>query len=221
MDQTKLRGGGDGTAVEAVIFDYSGVIHREDPADWDEVARRYGLPAGAAWSAFHDIPEYALSRAGRLSGPEFRAAVVHALARSIGEADAERVVAGIEAQQRAQVPVEPEMDALLDRLRGRVRLGCLTNGGKGSRERLAQWGVLERFDDVVCSGDVGLAKPDPAVYRLAASRLGVAAPDCAYVDDLERNVAGAREAGMRVHRHHWARMADLLRFLAEVGALPR
>ena len=90
--------------------------HAEQPVAF---ARDVGLPPGRLWAAFHDIPEYAFSRAGRLSGPEFRAAVVRALARSIGEDDAERVVGGIEAQQRAHDPVEPEMDALLARQRNR------------------------------------------------------------------------------------------------------
>jgi putative hydrolase of the HAD superfamily len=209
-----------GASVRAVVFDYGGVIRREDPADWDEVAAKYGLEAGRAWAAFHDIPEYALSRAGRLSAPEFKAAVVRAVARSIGDDAASRMIDEIDAQQRAWPPVEPEMDALLDRLRGRVRLGLLSNGGKGARARLEALGVVRLFDDVVCSGDAGLAKPDPAVFRLAAGRLGLGPVECAFVDDLERNVVGARAAGMPSHLHHRTRLADLLRFLETVGALP-
>jgi putative hydrolase of the HAD superfamily len=208
----------DEPAVRAVLFDYGGVIRREDPAEWDEIARRYALPAGRAWAAFHDIPEYALSRTGRLPAEGFREAVVRALARDVGEA-AERLLGDLEAHGRAQVPVDPEMDALLVRLRGRVRMGLLSNAAKGGRERLAALGVAARFDDVVCSGDVGLAKPDPAVYRLAAERLDVVPARCAFVDDAERNVLGARAAGMSSHHHHRTRPADLLRFLEDVGAL--
>src|SRR4051812_35963174 len=91
-----VRGG-----VSAVILDYGGVVLREASEDWDEVAARYGMPAGWAWRAFHDIPEYALSRAGRLSREEFRAAIVATLARSIGADDAASLHDAIQAIQRS------------------------------------------------------------------------------------------------------------------------
>jgi epoxide hydrolase-like predicted phosphatase len=208
-------------AVRAVILDYGGVVRREDAADWDEVATAHGMPAGAAWAAFHDGPEYVASRTGRMGAEEFRGAVVRALARWTGPEGAERVLAEIEARERARPPIEPEMRALLERMRGRVRIGLLTNGGRGGGARLVASGVAAAFHDVVCSGDAGVAKPDPAAFRLAAERLGVATAECAFVDDLERNVLGARAAGMRAHHHHRTRPEALVAFLEDVGALAR
>lgn len=57
------------------------------------------------------------------------------------------------------------------------------------------------FDVVVISGEVGLRKPDPAIYALAARDLGVPASECVFVDDIATNVRGAVEAGM-VGVHH-------------------
>ena len=62
-----------------------------------------------------------------------------------------------------------------------------------ARER---FGVLEVFSDVVVSGFVGLAKPDPEIYRLALSRSGLRAPDCAFVDDRAENVDAAVALGI-------------------------
>ncbi|GAB2628271.1 HAD-IA family hydrolase [Prescottella soli] len=56
-------------------------------------------------------------------------------------------------------------------------------------------------DEVVLSGDVGMAKPDPRIYALTAARLGLDAGECVFVDDLATNVHGAAEAGM-VGVHH-------------------
>ncbi len=206
--------------VEAVLFDYGGVLRREDVADFDAFAAEVGLPPGWLWSAFHDIPEYALSHTGRLAPDAYRAAVVAHLARVLPPDRAEAALDAWEARRRQDLPVEPAMDALLDRLRGRVRLGLLSNAGRGARERLDALGVSARFDDVVCSGDVGLAKPDPAIFRLAAHRLGVAPEACAFIDDTERHVAAARTIGLRAHHHHASRVPALLTFLVEVGALP-
>jgi len=53
------------------------------------------------------------------------------------------------------------------------------------------------FDDIVLSYKVALVKPDERVYQLAAQRLGVVPDECVYIDDMQANVDGAAEVGMR------------------------
>jgi 2-haloacid dehalogenase len=48
---------------------------------------------------------------------------------------------------------------------------------------------------VLVSGEVGLAKPDPAIFRLLAQRFGVDPADAVFVDDSPANVTAAREVG--------------------------
>ena len=81
-----------------------------------------------------------------------------------------------------------------------VRTGLLSNswGTEGyPRERIAA-----HFATVVISGEVGLRKPDPRIFRLAAERLGLPPDACVFVDDLDRNVEAAEAVGMQgvVHR---------------------
>ena len=66
-----------------------------------------------------------------------------------------------------------------------------------ARRRFA---VLEVFGDIVVSGEVGLVKPDPAIYRLALERFGLSPGSCVFVDDRAVNVDGARAVGMRAVR---------------------
>ncbi len=79
-----------------------------------------------------------------------------------------------------------------------VRTALLSNAGGGREAREA---FADRFDAVVFSGDVGVAKPDVAVYHLTADRLGVVPSACVFVDDSVANVAGAVSAGMVGVRH--------------------
>ncbi len=76
--------------------------------------------------------------------------------------------------------------------------GLLTNNAK---EFETFWRPLlpldELFDDVVDSSAVGLRKPDPRIYELALSRLGIAASEAVFVDDAPGNVDGARAVGMQ------------------------
>ena len=67
------------------------------------------------------------------------------------------------------------------------------------------------------SSEVGLRKPDPAIYALAAERVGVEPAACVYVDDLPGNLKPARALGMATVLHR----GDARSTLAEVDALLR
>jgi putative hydrolase of the HAD superfamily len=56
-------------------------------------------------------------------------------------------------------------------------------------------------DVIVYSHEVGLAKPDPAVFRLTEQRLGVEPHEIVFLDDQERHVAAARRVGWQAVRH--------------------
>lgn len=62
-----------------------------------------------------------------------------------------------------------------------------------------EWGEL--FDVIVVSGEVGLQKPDLAIYELTAKRLGLPPAACVFVDDLAANARSAAEAGMVSIQH--------------------
>jgi HAD superfamily hydrolase (TIGR01509 family) len=84
------------------------------------------------------------------------------------------------------------------RLRPSVRTGILSNSFVGAREREQQlYGFAEHADLLVYSHEVGLSKPDPALYELTSRLLGVAPRDIVFVDDTPAMVDGARAAGWR------------------------
>jgi putative hydrolase of the HAD superfamily len=80
---------------------------------------------------------------------------------------------------------------------------------------LQRHGLEGLFDVVVLSAAVGLAKPDPAIYRLALQRLGTAPETTIFVDDHEPNVVAASEQGMQ--GVHFTGYKDLVAALQELG----
>lgn len=72
----------------------------------------------------------------------------------------------------------------------------------------AVWGETPfagMFDAEVFSCDVGLRKPDPAIYALACERLGVMPPECIFVGDgANDELGGAERVGMRAVQIHRA-----------------
>lgn len=95
--------------------------------------------------------------------------------------------------------------AMVAEVRGRgVRTAILSNdpGGSGPGARaLRRLGSGRMVDEVVLSGDIGVAKPDPSSYLLVAQRLALEPSQCVFVDDLVVNVRGAAAVGM-VGVHH-------------------
>ena len=94
------------------------------------------------------------------------------------------------------------------------RTAILTNNIK-------EWGPywkssipLDLFDLVVDSCEVGLRKPDPAIFRLTCDRLGVAPEAAVFLDDTRRHVESARTVGL-----HAILVADPLVALAELDAI--
>lgn len=110
--------------------------------------------------------------------------------------------------------------AILEELdRAGVPLYALTNWSAETFARgRGRFGFLDRFRDVVVSGQEGLIKPDPRLYRLLLARHDLAPGEALFIDDNPKNVEGARAVGM--HAHHF-RDPDALRAeLVRRGLLP-
>lgn len=117
-----------------------------------------------------------------------------------------RMFAGARADARM-------IDAVRNARRHGLRTGLLSNSW-GNRESYEFEHFDTLFDAVVISGEVGLRKPDPGIYALAARDLGVEPDECVFVDDIPANVRGAASVGM-VGVHH----TDTDTTLAELEAI--
>ena len=111
--------------------------------------------------------------------------------------------------------VLPMLDTLLQ------RVGLITNAElRFQLGKLDALAVTQRFEHVVASGEVGVAKPDARIFLAAAERFGVDVQRCAYVGDrLHTDAIGAAAAGMVgiwLDRHGRA-SADELRAAGDAG----
>lgn len=125
-----------------------------------------------------------------------------------------------EEWRKAQAPIGPNI-ALIRALRPPYKLAVLSNADRSLRRRLEQeMELLHLFDDVVVSAEVGMAKPEAALFRLAAERLGVPPEQCVFVDDWDQNVTAARAVGMQAVLHRVDQGHDLRAQLSAVGVTP-
>ena len=99
-------------------------------------------------------------------------------------------------------PDQEMVEAVRQARAGGVRTGLVSNSW-GTR-RYPQELLSELFDGVVISGEVGIRKPAPQIYRLGAERIGLEPDACVFVDDLPFNLSPAAELGMATVHHRTA-----------------
>jgi putative hydrolase of the HAD superfamily len=184
--------------IKAIIFDFGRVISAQKPA---ALFRRYedelGLEPDTINRLMFDSDVWREAQIGRKTADEYW--------REIGPALGLHTPEAIAAFRQRYFFVNESLNEgvvdLIRRLRGRYTLAVLSNAPPSLAGWLADWGILDLFDAVIGSGDVGLAKPDPAIYRLTLDRLGVAPHEAVFIDDHLPNVAAARALG--IHGIHF------------------
>jgi epoxide hydrolase-like predicted phosphatase len=203
---------------KGLLVDYGGVLTGSVGRSFRGFERDHGMPKGtilelmlAAYGADDDEDSLvARIELGRIPDDEFDRLLAARLEEAGYDVPSSGIVHRLFDGMR---PAGRVWDVVAQARRQGVATGLLSNSWGTTtypRERLD-----EVFDVTVISGEVGLRKPDPAIYRLALDELGVAAGDCAFVDDLDRNVEVARSLGMHgvLHREDEETAAELAAFL--------
>jgi putative hydrolase of the HAD superfamily len=117
-----------------------------------------------------------------------------------------------------------ELTRYFSGLRPRYRTGIVSNSFVGAREReLALYGFEELCDTIVYSHEVGVMKPDPAIYLIACRRLDVTPGEVVFLDDVPANVQAAAELGMTAITFLSTdqAIAELQRLLRTTRSLPQ
>ena len=234
--------------IEAVIFDYGGVLSTTPFAGIGGFERTNGYPKGslvrllfgaerevagdpdqnaseAAWRAYDSValadpeaghvPDWHLLETGQIGLDEFHDRIVARSPEVIGATvDGDFYSRFL---QSLDVGVHWMMVHRVRELRAEgYRTAILTNN---IREWADVWKAtipLEPFDVVVDSSEVGLRKPDPAIFRLTCDRLGVAPEAAVFLDDSPRHVAAAQDVGLLA-----IVVADPVEALAELDEILR
>lgn len=134
--------------------------------------------------------------------PGFRRAVWRDALAALEASDdtlATALEAAYVAARRADQPLDPEAEWVLEDLARDHRLALVTNGAPDvQREKLAGTTLARRFRAIVISAELGIAKPDPRIFEHAVRAIGARTEEAVMIgDSLSRDIAGARGAGLR------------------------
>lgn len=199
-----------------VILDIGGVLELTPQTGWEQ---RWEDRLQLSPSALHE----------RMSDVWQAGSIGSITEREVHEQLAARL--GLDASQTEELMADlwteylgtpnEELIAYVRGLRGKCRLGILSNSFVGARERET---ALYRFDElveeIVYSHELGIEKPDPRAFEAACAALGVQPESCLFIDDFAVNVEAARAVGMQAHLLE-DNAGTIARIAAHVDATPR
>jgi putative hydrolase of the HAD superfamily len=188
--------------LDAAIFDLGGVLTTQILESFSGFEEELGLEPGQLMSAFREHyrrpdgqADFHLLETGQMSEAEYYRRLGTRVAEMGGRMTMPADPVEVRKKLWGRIQRNEEMIEAVGKIHRHYKVGLLTNNVKewGGWRDLYPTGL---FDVVIDSSEVGVRKPDPAIYRLACEGLGVAPERASFVDDIDSNVEGARAFGL-------------------------
>ncbi len=196
--------------IYAVIFDMGGVLLRTtNSVPREAIAERFGVTR-AELEAFIFMSETSLrSEVGELSDKEHWETVLRYFNQPVD--DYPRVYDEFFSGDA----VDQELLGFAVSLKKDYQLGLLSNAWVNARLLLGKhFDFIDVFDVSVFSYEVGMRKPEPAIFKVMLEKMDVNAENAVFIDDMPTNVEGAKSAGL-----HAIRFKDTQTTIAAVKAI--
>jgi putative hydrolase of the HAD superfamily len=191
--------------IKAIIFDFGRVISSQKPVS---LFRAYeddlGLVSGTINQIMFESQAWQDALIGRISAKEFW----HMIGPALG-LDSREKIDGFRKRYHADESIDRGVMDLIRQLHGRYKLAVLSNSPPGLARWLSDWGILDLFNEVYCSGDEGMVKPQPAVYHSTLKRLGALPHEAVFIDDTSGHVEAAQSLGIHGIRFTNAEQLEL------------
>lgn len=199
--------------IKALLFDFGRVITEQKPQSlFERYESELDLLPGTLNSIMFESPFWEKALVGDIE--------MQAYWQAIGPQLKLFTVAEVEAfQKRYYLDEKINLDVLklLEMLYDNYQLAIVSNHPPGLQLWLKNWQIHGLFEQIVCSGDEGTVKPDPAIFHMTLKRLQIEPGEAVFIDDTKEHVIAAQALGMRALLFTTAE--KLLRELKELGVV--
>lgn len=179
-------------SIRAVFFDFGGVIVRtEYQAPRQGLAERFNLDYEEIDKAVFESESARRASTGEITEEAHWKEVLKRFKQPVSEMQGFR-----DAFFGGDV-IDLDLVNVIRSLRGKVRTGLISNAWSGLRAYLAREKLLDLFDTVVISAEVGVVKPEAGIFNLALEQAQVRADEAVFLDDFAVNIEGCEKVGMK------------------------
>lgn len=181
--------------IKAIVLDFGGVIVRtEDHHGRRELEEQYNLPAGSA----HELVFHSPVADEATIGQEDPDAIWEFVGRELSLSHQE--LHQFKQAFWAGDNIDYELIQFIKSCRSKYKTAILSNAWKNLRRVLAeQYNIIEgqTVDHILISAELGVAKPDPEIYKILADTLDCTYQEILFVDDFIENIQAAKSLGIK------------------------
>jgi putative hydrolase of the HAD superfamily len=179
-------------SIRAVFFDLGGVIVRtEYQAPRQQLAERLGMEYDDLSKIVFDSETGAQASIGTITALQHWESVMKRLKRPPTELES------IRDEFFAGDIIDRQLLEFLRSLRGKQTTGLISNAWSDLRDYMVREKMADAFDHIIISAEVGVAKPDPKIFKIALEQAGVSPNEAVFVDDFYANIEGCEQVGIK------------------------
>jgi len=182
--------------IKSVVFDMGGVLLRTaDASSREAIAKRFGTTRRELEVFIFNSESSIQTEIGKKTNVEHW----HTVMRHYGQPEGEYI--SLYDEYFAGDAIDQRLVDYAASLKPAYQIGLLSNAWENARALLSErFDFLDVFDVSIFSSEVGVRKPDPAIYRAMLERMHCAPGEAVFIDDVQANVDGAKGVGMQALR---------------------
>ena len=183
--------------INTVIFDIGGVLLRTiNSKPREAIAERFGVTRAELETFIFMSKTSLLSEVGELSDKEHWETVLRHFNQPVGDH------LKVHDEYFSGDAIDQELLAFAVSLKPDCQLGLLSNAWVNARPLLKRhYDFIDVFDVSVFSCEVGMRKPDPAIFKVMLEKMCAGAENVVFIDDIQANVEGAKSVGLHAIRY--------------------
>lgn len=197
----------------SLLIDLDGVIRHWAENRAETMERTNGLPLGAIASVAF-APELLLPAiTGQITHTAWNEQIIRTLQTLYPHANSENAIA--QWSSLAGAMIDYDVLQRVQQYRATTQIVLVTNATSRLMDDLTAHGILEHFDLVINSSEVGIAKPDAVIFHHALAKAGATPERTVFVDDTAKNCATAKALG--IESLHYTGIESLRGFMGRVS----
>ena len=178
--------------IRAVFFDLGGVIVRtEYQAPREQLAERLGMEYDDLDRIVFNSETGLQASTGAITSDQHWEAIMKRLKRPMDE------MPSIRQEFFAGDIIDHDILNFLRSLRITHKTGLISNAWSDLRDYMMREKMIDAFDHIVISAEVGVAKPEPGIFQIALKQAGVSPDEAVFVDDFYVNIEGCEKVGIK------------------------
>jgi epoxide hydrolase-like predicted phosphatase len=178
--------------IRAVFFDFGGVIMRtEYQSPRQHLAERFGMDYDDIDKVVFGSESARSASVGEITEEAHWAQVLKQLKRPASEAKS------LQDEFFGGDVIDRGLVEFIRSLRGKVHTGLISNAWSGLRKFITKEKIIDIFDTVIISAEVGTIKPSARIYEIALEQARASASEAVFIDDVPSNVEACEKIGMK------------------------